>query len=250
MRKALHPQSGLEIDVNQYIIEFGNGHHTNDELPLCKICKQRMSIVAASTPNTIGHFRHLPNSKFCPAKEQGGVLYANFPPQHPDQEAARRMKEDFMQNWQIYFSRLNNFVKFLSKREFYAVIEAADAARIWEYAQLKNWQIPYIFATLIDFPAENSRTGPKGEKREHYFRCFFDNSVNRYDDLWIDPNSQPSFWRAWFATEPGRRPHAKDLINAYPLEVTSDYLQKRHWVPPFYVDEIQAWLNRRYGMGQ
>ena len=33
------------------------------------------------------------------------------------------------------------------------VIGIATQERIWEYANLEEYQIPYIFATLMDYPA-------------------------------------------------------------------------------------------------
>lgn len=252
MRKAKHPYHWKYITVAEYIKDMGAGApQSMEERPICPVCGQRMTVVAANTACTSGHFSHLPKSDFCPTKEKAGARYQEFPPTSPDMEAARRMKEYFERNWQIHFSQLDFFVKGLSKIEFLEALTLADRARIWEYAHLEIFHIPYILATLMDFPPERSRKNKdKNKIREKYFRCFFDATVQRYDDLWIDRPNKLQFWRAWYESRSGKKPRVDDLISAYPSEICSEFLEYKPKVPPFYIDEIQKWITHRYGTAQ
>ena len=247
MKKAMHPYSGDRITVPQYIVEFGNDTPKSERRPLCPICRQRMMLVAPRTANSSGHFAHLPKSAFCPTKESAGVRYGDLPPGRPNTQRAIELKRYFINNWKIHFSMLDFFVKGLSKKEFFEVLQLADRARIWEYANLEPFQIPYILATLTDFPPEKSRNG-KDKIRKKYFRCFFDSTVQKFDDLWISRPKNLQFWRAWYESSPGRKPRADDLIDAYPIDLNSNFLEYTPKVPQFYIDEIQEWLNRSYNM--
>lgn len=248
MRKALHPLKNEEINVPEYICDFGNSVNVDTERVRCPICKQRMYVVASSAPNSIGHFAHMPNAAFCPTKITSAAPYAALPPLHPDPEAARIIKRKFVQNWEKHFCQLDWLVKGLAYQEFIEVIKAANASRIWEYAKLEEFQLPYVFATLTDFPPEKSYT-PKDKppKRKCYFRCWFDASVQRYDDLWIHRNTPLQFWRAWYALPAGKRkPNAEDLIGAYPMNMDDDFLQRDCSPTPYVVKKVNSWLAKNF----
>lgn len=251
MRKAIHPYKGNKITAAQYIADLGNDRPTMESRPICPICHQRMKLVASKTANSTGHFAHLSQSGFCPSKEPAGVRYDNLPPRRPNAERAIELKRYFINNWKIHFSQLDYFIKGLSKKEFFEVLQLADRARIWEYAHLEPFQIPYILATLMDFPPEKSRNGIDKEKiRKKYFRCFFDSTVQRYDDLWIERPQSLQFWRAWYESTPRKKPRVEELIDAYSIDLNDKFLQYTPKVPQFYVDEIQDWINRRYHMAR
>lgn len=251
MRNAIHPHTKKTITVSDYIKDFGNDSQRElKDFPFCPFCNQRMTIVAKSTANSTGHFKHFPNSNFCPSKEKSGIPYANLQPLNPDAKHAEELKKIFVSNWQAHFSQIDFLVKGLSKKEFLTLLTLANRARIWEYAHLEEFQIPFILSTLMDFPPQNSRNDKDKQKiRKYYFRCFFDSTVQRYDDLWIYQPTSIQFWRAWYQTEANRKPRIEDLYNAYPFEMSAKFLENRHWVPPFYVKEIQEWLNQTYGTG-
>lgn len=112
MRTAIHPHKKIKVSVSDYIKDFGNNSQRDlKDYPLCPFCKQRMTIVAKSTANSTGHFKHFPKSEFCPSKEKSVALYANLPPLEPDPEKAREIKIKFVENWKAHFSQLNFFAK-------------------------------------------------------------------------------------------------------------------------------------------
>lgn len=248
MRKALHPLKNEEINVPEYICDFGNSVNVDTERVRCPICKQRMYVVASSAPNSIGHFAHMPNAAFCPTKIKSAAPYAALPPLHPDPEAARIIKKTFRKNWEKHFKQLNTLVHGLAYTEFINIMKAANAARVWEYAKLEEFQLPYVFATLMDFPPEKSYT-PKGKPpvRICYFRCWFDASVQRYDDLWIHRNTPLQLWRAWYRLPEGKRkPSIDDLISAEAMNLEPDFLLHDVSLHPYITDNINAWFDRNF----
>lgn len=243
MKKAYHPYYDKSIDLPAYIIEFGNNPVRDTERARCPTCNQRLSVIAKSTTGSHGHFAHSPGSGFCPTKKYAEAPYIELSPRNPNSETAKVIKSSFLQNWGKHYSKLNWIVKCLHINEFKAVVEMANRARIWEYASLEEFQIPYILATLTDFPQRNSYRINGKPQRKYWFRCWFDSSVQRYDDLWIQRNNQLMFWRGWYDL-PGRKrkPGVEDLIDSYPSELSGDFLNEDRPVPEWVEKEINKWL--------
>lgn len=248
MRTAFHPDRDDRITVPIYIKEFGNDPIDVSERARCPVCIQRLSVVAPSSPDSIGHLAHMRGSGFCPTKSEAAAPYADLPPRDPDQEAARRIKRIFLANWQKHFSMLDWIVKGLAIDEFIDVIKVASKERIWEYANLEEFQLPYVFATLMDFPPSRSYKKKDGTPARHcWFRCWFDASVQRYDDLWIHRKEPLMFWRAWYELRKGKlKPKAEDLIDSYGFELSSKFLTDNRTVLPFVETKIAAWLTRYF----
>ncbi|SFN44609.1 hypothetical protein SAMN05216386_1001 [Nitrosospira briensis] len=249
MRKAFHPDRDEKITVPQYIDDFGNDPVHSRERARCPVCDQRLNIVAASSVDSIGHFAHQKNSGFCPTKSKAAAPYADLPPKNPDPEAAKRIKAVFLANWETHFSMLNRLVKGLANNEFTDVIRTANQERIWEYAQLEEFHLPYVFATLMDFPPGRSyRRKEDGlPAREKWFRCWFDATVRRYDDLWINRETPLMFWRAWYEPPEGKKkPKAEDLIDSYGSELNPAFLNYENNLPPYVKTQITQWLARYF----
>ena len=244
MRNAIHPLHDTKINVPDYIRDFGNDAVKFGERPRCPVCNQRLYVVASSSPDSIGHFAHMKNSGFCPTKSEAATPYAGLHPRNPDQEAARRIKKAFLANWEKHFYKLSYIVKELGENEFIDVILVANKEKIWEYANLEEFQLPYIFATLMDFPPSRSKKDKDGSpKRKCWFRCWFDSSVQRYDDLWIHRPSPLKFWRAWYSPPKGKgKPKAEDLINSYEDDLSADFLTYDIKLQERVVTKISKWL--------
>lgn len=237
MHIALHPQNNfIQLTVPEYKKEFGNGQADPRFRPRCPVCDQQLSIVGSSSPNTVGHFSHMPKSGYCPTKIKAGIPYFDLFPKHPDLEAANRIKILFLEHWEAHFSRLNELVHGLSVQEFVTIVRLANDQRIWEYSKLREYQLPYVFATLKDFPPHESI--PKGDGsfvRKFWFRCWFDVSVTRYDDIWIHRTTPLKFWRAWYEQpKVGCKPKTQDLIRSYSLELNGD-LSSAHKISNAYI---------------
>lgn len=248
MRKAYHPDRNEKITVPKYTSEFGNDQIPLNERARCPVCNQRLGVVAPSSPSSTGHFSHMRGSGYCPTKSTAAAPYAGLPPRNPDQEAARRIKEAFLMNWEKHFLMLDWIVKGLAIDEFIDVINTANRERIWEYARLEEFQLPYVFATLMDFPPSRSYKLKDGSFARHcWFRCWFDASVQRYDDLWIHRETPLMFWRAWYELPNGKRkPSLEDLIDSYSLPLSADFLMHNRTVMPYVEAKISSWLMRNF----
>lgn len=249
MRKAYHPvHDDTRITVPEHVAEFGNDPVNSWERARCPVCKQRLNNVASSSPNSIGHFSHQRNSGYCPTKSTAAAPYAGLPPRNPDPEAARRIKQVFLNNWEKHYSMLNWIVKGLSIDEFKKIIQLANRERIWEYSDLVEFQLPYIFATLTDFPPHRSYKDKKGEYvRKKWFRNWFDPTVQRYDDLWIHRETPLLFWRAWYEIPSTRKkPKIEDLIDSYPLPLTNTFLTYEPSIAESVRRAIQTWLDQHF----
>ena len=248
MKKALHPNRNDKITVPEHINEFGNDPLESWEEAMCPVCKRRLKNVAPSSVNSIGHFAHKKNSGYCPTKAKAAAPYCGLPPRNPDPAAAVRIKTAFLANWQKHYSRLNWIVKGLAVDEFTSIITIANKERIWEYSQLEEFQLPYVFATLADFPQSRSFKGKDGTPvRKKWFRCWFDATVQRYDDLWIHRETPLLFWRAWYdLPSVKRKPSSEDLIDSYEMELSADFLKDEKLLNPYVVKTISDWLNRHF----
>lgn len=243
MRQALHPEHSQLITVAEHRKEFGNDTLPEQERARCPICKQRLNDV--ESPNSIGHFAHRSNSSFCPTKASAGAPYEGLPPREPDPVAARRLRALFLANWPRHFHKLNLLVKGLAVDEFIDVIRVADRERIWEYGKLEEFQLPYLFATLMDFPPHRSFRVNGSFVRRYWFRCWFDATVQRYDDLWIHRTVPLQFWRAWYELPVGKRkPGLTEITAAYPQELSDDFLtaESMRSPSPYVIDMVGSWL--------
>lgn len=247
MRTALHPFRSEELSIPAYIREFGNDRLTSEERARCPICKQRMSVVAPSTPASTGHFSHLRGSGFCPTKCKTAAPYLGLPPRHPDLEAAQRIKISFAENWQKHYSELNWLVKGLHINEFIEVLNMATKEHIWEYAELEEFHIPYILATLKDYPPSKSYKKNGIPTRLHWFRCWFDSTVTRYDDLWIHRESPLLFWRGWYDLPQGKKkPGIEDLVSCYSMAIKKDFLESDRRIPDYVIGKVEKYIKESF----
>lgn len=247
MHKAFHPYKNDRITVADHIAEFGKSFPVDGERARCPFCKQQMAIRASSAPSAIGHFAHMPKSGFCPSKELSGMPYLGKYPKNPDQHHARQIKLEFVNNWQKHFIQLYELVPGLHYEEFKNAIKQASAERIWEYANLEQYHLPYILATIMDYPSTTSYKNKKGASvRKCWFRCWFDSSVQNYNDLWIHRHEPLSLIRAWYRQPVSGKPKLDDLLDFYPLPVTADFLQTEKTLSPVVVRILTPWIDRYF----
>lgn len=248
MHEALHPfYDAPPITVDDHIREFGNDKVPQWKLARCPVCNQRLRVDAVSSVDSVAHFSHQANLGFCPTKAKAGAPYAGKYPRHPDPEAARRMKAAFREHWIQHFSMLEWLVTGLHVDEFIEVIQLANKERIWEYAQLQEFQLPYIFATLMDFSPSKGFHFNGTPKRKKWIRNWFDASVRCYDDLWIHRAKPLRFWSAWYVVPNGRRkPNIEDLESSSAIELESDFLSKNRKVNSYVTDKVTSWLEQNF----
>jgi hypothetical protein len=162
------------------------------------------------------------------------------------------MKEIFRSNWKRHFLKLNSIVSGLKEIEFKNVINSANEQRIWEYAKLEEFQLPYVFATLIEFPRANSWMRDGVHIRDHWYRFWFDASVRRYDDLWIHrpPDKPLLFCSAWYdLPKRAKKPSSKNLVDTDKKELNPSFLEweaSENRPPKWVQKDVEAWLNQKF----
>lgn len=188
MKKALHPTQNRPITVVEYIQLFGPrldhlGKQNSRPPARCPACNEDMHPRGESDPEVDGVFAHKPNSiAYCPLKQSAAQPYQILPQTNPDIVAAKRLRSSFFAHWKYHWKLLRDYAPFADIAEFIALIRYADQQCIWHYKNLQEYEIPYIFLVLKDFPPIKS----KGKwLRKEWIRFWFDSRVRTIDDLWI-----------------------------------------------------------------
>ncbi|MEH3023742.1 MAG: hypothetical protein PGN19_13525 [Pseudomonas oryzihabitans] len=154
-----------------------------------------MHLRGEADPAVDGVFAHKPRSAaYCPLKQSAALPYQILSPTNPDLAAAQRLRESFFLHWKLHWQLLRTYAPFADISEFIALVRYADQHRIWQYINIQEHEIPYIFLVLKDFPPIKS----KGNwLRKEWIRFWFDSRVRTLDDLWIKTTGD---WRIVKAT--------------------------------------------------
>lgn len=225
MREALHPFGHNLIDPPRYWLEFGRKplDKTSDARPRarCSICKQEVFDRGGRTGEIVSHFAHITGQGFCPTKEPAGKPYLELSPRFVDQQNAISLRKIFSLEWIRYFNKLRGLVPCLSADEFVLLVGLANKYRIWEYARLSAWEIPYVFLMLADFPVKTSLPINGKPARKFWFRFWYDPKVRNIEDLWINKPEEVRFFRASYNPPArGGMPRAAHLV--YSREIVRD----------------------------
>lgn len=210
MKKALHPTQNNAISVVEYIELFGNrlnhlGDKNNRPPARCPACNEDMHPRGEIDPIVDGVFAHKPNSTaYCPLKQSAAQAYEILPPKDPDLAAAQQLRSSFFSHWKYHWQILRDHAPYTDITEFIGLINYSNKQRIWQYRNLQEHEIPYIFLVLKDFPPIKS----KGKwLRKDWIRFWFDSRVRAIDDLWINTTGDWRIVKATYAT-----PRAKGVI--------------------------------------
>jgi|GEM_PF-5604867 len=251
MELARHPERDEEmITVIQYLQDFGPGPHDEKDQARCPFCKRRLLAKGFSTTETVEYFAHGPNSGFCPSKTNGVVSYGKDPPKNPDFGAAKELRRKFRTNWRKHCCKLQEIIVGLDWKEFTNAIALSNDRRIWEYAKLQEWQLPYIFATLTEFPPGNSYKRNGVPVRKYWFRCWFDAFVQSYEDM-CSYQSDLQFWRASYNSKGKAKPKREQICKIRPLDFDDAFLKvelKENQPLEFVQNEVESWLNQHFSV--
>ena len=232
MKQAFHPFKNQPITVPEYVAEFG-GRLKADGTPnirppaRCPVCNGPMATRGEASPPVDRVFVHNPVSAiFCPLKESAEKPYLMLPEVNPNIEDAAALRASFFAHWKYHWAMMRHaeYSPFADIADFVTLIQYADAHGLWLYRHIKEWEIPYIFLALKDFPPIKS----KGKTlRAEWIRFWFDSRVRTIADLWIRTEGD---WRIVKATyskpRNGLVPGAAQLNTvAYPT-ILKDFLQK------------------------
>ncbi len=179
---------GEVVTPERFIALAGPDHKAKGLFPLCPCCRDKLWVHSAHSPGFTSCFAH-PEGSRCPLSSSPDPRFAHLRPSGWNPEAGKRLKEAFC--------------KADALRQGYAVCQAiclgslpggafldfccaADRHRIWDYANLPLWAVPYIFVTLADLAPNPEARHPV---RKKYSLRFVLEKPKRadIDALWISP---------------------------------------------------------------
>ncbi|WP_338705638.1 hypothetical protein [Pasteurella multocida] len=161
--KACYKQPQGELCTpEEFLRRAGNNYKVHNIYPYCPECDEKLVISSQSVTNKLTHYRHYPLSN----SEEVNLLST----------CSLRNKTSNRQGWycdNFNFSQVGKLInKFLNKdnlldsfffcwklcgtknldlTDFGEILDLAIKKKVWAYAALELWQIPYIFLTLRDF---------------------------------------------------------------------------------------------------
>ncbi|WP_155637712.1 hypothetical protein [Burkholderia cepacia] len=229
MREALHPTENRPITVVEYIQLFGPrlnhlGIPNIRPAARCPACNEKMYPRGEANPIVDGVFYHKPNSTaYCPLKQSAAQPYKILPPKNPDLVAAQKLRSSFFSHWKFHWKLIRDYAPFADIGEFIALIHYADSRHLWQYQNIQEFEVPYIFLVLKDFPPIKS----KGKwLRREWMRFWFDARVRTIDDLWIRTTGDWRIVKAIYAVPraKGTIPGAAQLKSTAIPPVKTDFL--------------------------
>ncbi|WP_420429568.1 hypothetical protein [Kordiimonas sp.] len=114
------------------------------------------------------------------------------------------------------FCRVKQLVPCLKSEELEALLKEATKLNCYAYADLQDWQIPYILVMLRVFiPSESLK-----KSRKTKIRFFYDQSARDGEALWIDGDLQAKLFRAFY--------WKNKVARIDEISVTADYLADKN----------------------
>lgn len=220
MRVAWHPAEDRFILAKDLEKEFGNRLALDGDLYLkpmarCKVCSSRLTLISGN-PTRVAHFRHAEGIN-CPTSEPAGRPYLRLTPTDPDPERGRQLRQEVFERHQDLHVEMQHLVPFFSVSEFRTLLRRATERRVWDYRNLTFGTLPKTLVMLADYGPSSGLPG-----RQYWFRFWFDHEIRDIDRLWIEPNTDPSLFRASFKPPSaiGARPAYEDIkkIAEYPWD--------------------------------
>lgn len=242
MRIAKHPSLTHFFTVEEY-------NRRGLDRAYCVVCRAQ---VFARAKHSTPHFYHKSGSN-CPTTQPRGRPYLDLRPTRPDLENERWLKSCFKGNWERHYARIasgpDRLIPFLSVEEFLLMLDRANELRIFAYRDIREQDIPYFMALLIDFPPW---TGYKrdGVSRKRYFRFFFDSDASTSEQLWIDGTKPENLLRASYYISDDfcqrqRRPEMFDFADPVHICMTPDFLQGEYVAPHEFIrQKVERWFNK------
>jgi len=229
MEKAYVPRAGDNLTVVDYVRRYGPKHDVNGprQRPLaeCQVCKTPMHTINENVPARVEVWAHNPSTKWCPLKDAAKVPYELLSPTTPDLAAGKQLRTNFLLHWELHWSLVRGLVPRCDILQFVEFVKQADKQGFWNHRNLKEWNLPYIFLSLYEFPPPRQVKAKLGQPT--WIRCYFDARIRGYRDLWIEADGAWRFFVAHYhAPARNASPGPKHLISDDPVTVDPDFLAK------------------------
>lgn len=156
--------------------------------PLCPVCDARLSVYGVRSLAVTARFDH-PDFSDCPLSSTPNPRFAHLRPGGWDLEAGKRLKAEFRapENLKQGYAVCRALcLDRLSGEAFIRFCSAADRHRLWAYAGLPLWAVPYLLVTLVDLVPDEEAKRPLRKKHELRFVLQKPKQAD-IDAAWLSP---------------------------------------------------------------
>lgn len=180
MEKALY--NGKLLTPEQFEKKASREWQEKGLFARCPIqhCNRVVSPYGVHSLKVTPRFDHPDGVHDCPLSSTADVRYRNLQPRSVNPEVAQQTKNNYLATTSRQAKVFLAFIlgNAFSQTVYNKMLDRVDELSIWSYADITNWSIPYILATLLDYKTS------KG----HDYQCNFQKPRNGFiDDLWLTP---------------------------------------------------------------
>lgn len=225
MEFAFDPKHDDNVTVEMYRDRYGPksdslGNARFRPILKCLVCNVPLHTVAETIPTAVATWGHDPSpGVFCPVKAEGAHRYEMLPPSNGSPTTGAALRQRFFNNWQAHWGHIRTLVPYPEIQTLIGFLKAADKSSFWDYRNLDEWHIPYVFLATCDFPPP---TGKASTFRKEWLRFRFDARYKTLADLWIKANPDFSFLRLIYKNPPRKsEPGQTEFIAAE--RITPDF---------------------------
>lgn len=238
MEKAYIAKANRALTVPEYIKQYGVKR--DEEQPrarpaaVCRVCDTPMHTINENIPGRVQAWAHNPSVKWCPLKESAKTPYELLPPTKPDAVAGQLLRASFLRNWASHWMLVRGIVARCDIKLLIDFVRNADRTKFWNHVGIQEWNLPYIFLSLYEFPPPKKTAAALGQPT--WIRCYFDARVRGIRDLWIETDGDWDFFVVDYTPPKRGAPGPKHLIRERMLPVDSEFLSSLSGTPhPFAV---------------
>lgn len=165
VEKAQDPIRKDLIDAEEFLTRHGANYQSQGIEPLCPVCDDVVYIASQSSLNQVTHYRHYEDQD-CPTKWLDKFSEMLMPSAW-DRLGGEKLLSEFCfeSNLKEAYQICRQILPRLDGDEFYKLCCAAHRRRIWRFAGLPLWAVPYLMTTLRDVTLPKKE---KGEIHSHY----------------------------------------------------------------------------------
>lgn len=194
---------GRLVTPEQFDALVGADYREKGLFPLCPVCDARLSVYGVRSLAVTARFDH-PDFSDCPLSSTPNPRFAHLRPGGWDFEAGKRLKAEFRRPENLkqgYAVCRALCLGSLRGDEFLDLCFAAGRHRIWNYAGLPLWAVPYLMVTLVDLAPSrkkalrNDRHGGRwddprqGLRNDYALRFVLEKSRRTgIEEAWLSPD--------------------------------------------------------------
>jgi hypothetical protein len=181
---------GRVVSPKEFMALAGPDFREKGLYPECPACGDPVSPYGPHSVKVTSRFFHAKGST-CSLSSSPDPRYAHLRPRGWDPAAGQRLKAEFCGAEALkqgYAVCQAICLASLRGAEFLDFCAAADRRRVWTYADLPLWAVPYLFVTLADLPPNPKARHPARKKYALRFVLDKPRRGGRFIDIaWLSP---------------------------------------------------------------